>query len=153
MDQSSPPMVSNTSSPVNPVEDGGRVSAPVNPAEDGERVSTFKYLSRVLLKSILSRPDGGAGLAGEKVVVGGWVKMAKERGGSASKEEEEGKDDCNTCMKVIQTRIPPCLRNVVKLLLGGGALRGRLEVGLQRKVPTVVFLQVNDGSCASSLQV
>ncbi|KAL8093681.1 asparagine--tRNA ligase, cytoplasmic 1-like [Apium graveolens] len=42
-----------------------------------------QFSQRVLIKSILSRPDGGAGLAGQTVKIGGWVKTGRK----ANKDE------------------------------------------------------------------
>ncbi|ERM94070.1 asparagine--tRNA ligase, cytoplasmic 1 [Amborella trichopoda] len=44
------------------------------------KVKWSKYSKRVLIKSILGRGDGGVALAGEKVIVGGWVKTGREQG-------------------------------------------------------------------------
>ncbi|OMO70488.1 Aspartyl/Asparaginyl-tRNA synthetase, class IIb [Corchorus capsularis] len=37
------------------------------------------FSDRVLIRSIVGRPDGGAGLAGKRVRVGGWVKTGREQ--------------------------------------------------------------------------
>ncbi|KAL1824116.1 asparagine--tRNA ligase, cytoplasmic 1 [Daucus carota subsp. sativus] len=42
-----------------------------------------QFSQRVLIKTILSRPDGGAGLAGQTVKIGGWVKTGRK----ANKDE------------------------------------------------------------------
>ncbi|PIA51284.1 hypothetical protein AQUCO_01100252v1 [Aquilegia coerulea] len=39
-----------------------------------------QFSHRVLVKTIISRPDGGVGLDGKKVIVGGWVKTGREQG-------------------------------------------------------------------------
>nr|DAD22657.1 TPA_asm: hypothetical protein HUJ06_024120 [Nelumbo nucifera] len=39
-----------------------------------------KFSRRVLIRTIVCRPDGGVGLAGQKVAVGGWVKTGREQG-------------------------------------------------------------------------
>ncbi|KFK27234.1 hypothetical protein AALP_AA8G354900 [Arabis alpina] len=68
---------------------GDEISLPVDKlaavslGNDGSSSSTVKkaeFSDRVLIRSILSRPDGGAGLAGEKVRIGGWVKTGREQG-------------------------------------------------------------------------
>ncbi|PWA84815.1 asparagine--tRNA ligase [Artemisia annua] len=43
-------------------------------------VTQSAFSQRVPIKSILSRPDGGAGLAGQIIKVGGWVKKGREQG-------------------------------------------------------------------------
>ena len=39
-----------------------------------------EFSNRVLIRTILSHADGGAGLAGQTVKVGGWVKTDREQG-------------------------------------------------------------------------
>ena len=39
-----------------------------------------EFSNRVLIRTILSRADGGAGLAGQTVKVGGWVKPVGSKG-------------------------------------------------------------------------
>ncbi|KAG6428631.1 hypothetical protein SASPL_112884 [Salvia splendens] len=52
------------------------------PAMDGltlsDAVPEAEFSKRVLIKSILGRPDKGAGLNGQKVRIGGWVKTGRE---------------------------------------------------------------------------
>lgn len=48
--------------------------------EDTSGVEWAKYSKRVLIKKIVGRPDGGHGLVGQRVVVGGWVKTGREQG-------------------------------------------------------------------------
>jgi len=47
---------------------------------DTAGVEWAKYSKRVLIKKIIGRPDGGQGLVGQRVVVGGWVKTGREQG-------------------------------------------------------------------------
>jgi asparaginyl-tRNA synthetase len=56
------------------------------PSVSGERemVANSKYSGRVFIKSILGRSDGGVGLIGQKVTVGGWVKTGRVMGKTAS---------------------------------------------------------------------
>lgn len=37
-----------------------------------------QFSDRFLIRTIISRPDGGAGLAGKRVRVGGWVKTGRK---------------------------------------------------------------------------
>ncbi|KAH9296290.1 hypothetical protein KI387_039878, partial [Taxus chinensis] len=46
----------------------------------GSKVDQAKYSRRVLIKNIIGRPDGGQGLFGQKIVIGGWVKTGREQG-------------------------------------------------------------------------
>lgn len=52
------------------------------PAMDGltlsDAVPEAEFSKRVPIKSILGRPDKGAGLVGRKVRIGGWVKTGRE---------------------------------------------------------------------------
>jgi hypothetical protein len=52
----------------------------VGNGEDTAGVEWAKYSKRVLIKKIIGRPDGGQGLVGQRVVVGGWVKTGREQG-------------------------------------------------------------------------
>ncbi|CAN1122687.1 Asparagine--tRNA ligase, cytoplasmic 3 [Linum perenne] len=45
-----------------------------------ELVLKHQFSHRVPIRSIVSRPDGGAALAGQRVRVGGWVKTGREQG-------------------------------------------------------------------------
>ncbi|XP_031498656.1 asparagine--tRNA ligase, cytoplasmic 1-like [Nymphaea colorata] len=46
----------------------------------GEVVQWSRYSRRVLITTIVNRPDGGLGLVGQKISVGGWVKTGREQG-------------------------------------------------------------------------
>ncbi|XP_068661340.1 asparagine--tRNA ligase, cytoplasmic 2-like [Aristolochia californica] len=111
-------------------------------------LTPFKYSNRVVLRTILGRTDGGSDLDGEKVVIGGWVKSSKEQAKTPSLSDGEDV----TCAKMVQTRLPSCLKNVVKLLLGAdGGFHRKFEI--EKKAPSMAYLQVNDGSCVSNLEV
>ncbi|KAL2479969.1 Asparagine--tRNA ligase [Abeliophyllum distichum] len=43
-------------------------------------VPEAEFSQRVPIRSILGRPDGGAGLSGQTVRIGGWVKTGREQG-------------------------------------------------------------------------
>ncbi|KAA3468284.1 asparagine--tRNA ligase, cytoplasmic 1 isoform X2 [Gossypium australe] len=43
-------------------------------------VENHAFSNRVLIRSIVGRPDGGAGLAGQRVRAGGWLKTGREQG-------------------------------------------------------------------------
>ncbi|KAJ8634380.1 hypothetical protein MRB53_027716 [Persea americana] len=121
------------------------------------------YSKRVLLKTILDRPDGGLGLTGERVVIGGWVKSSKQKGRdsgaqqsppscSASEEPSaaiQGEDV--TCSEVIEARISPCLRSLVRIFIGGR--RPSDARAPAKKAPSVAYLLLNDGSSVSSIRV
>lgn len=127
------------------------------------RLTTFKYSNRVLSKTILERRDGGLELAGERVVVGGWVKSSKEVRkepvplivGDHRPNEPEPRSDVS-CTEILQSRIP-FLRAIVKILGGSGGhypLGEKLEAAVHKPPPpSTVFLKVSDGSCVATLQV
>ena len=126
-------------------------------------VTTCKYSNRVLLKTILERDDGGVGLVGKTVLIGGWVKSSKEE----TKEpvppppppqavEKDSKVEIS-CVEIIQSRIP-FFRSIINVLgIGNYQAREKLEKPAPRPLPpplpSIAFLQVSDGSCVATLQV
>ncbi|CAA7062512.1 unnamed protein product [Microthlaspi erraticum] len=54
--------------------------AAVSLGNDASTVQKEPFSDRVRIQSILGRPDGGAGLAGQKVRIFGWVKTGREQG-------------------------------------------------------------------------
>ncbi|PQQ13798.1 asparagine--tRNA ligase cytoplasmic 2 [Prunus yedoensis var. nudiflora] len=131
----------------------------INAATVSTQLTTFKYSNRVLLKTILERRDGGLELAGESVVVGGWVKSSKEVRkepvplivGDHGPDEPEPRSGVS-CVEILQSRIP-FLRAIVKVLGGSGGhypLREKLEAAVHKPPPpSTVFLKVSDGSCVA----
>lgn len=120
-------------------------------------LTLYKYSSRVILKTILERQDGGLGLVGQRVVIGGWVKSSKEfkkePAAVAAPADDSGPNDV-TCVEVLKSRIP-LIRSLIKAL-GGTAYsaRDKLEVVVPKPPrPSISILQVSDGSCAATLQV
>lgn len=117
-------------------------------------VTPFKYSNRVVLRTILGRGDGGHGLLGMRVVVGGWVRSAKE----VKKEPDVGSSPSLprdvSCVEILQTRIP-FLRSLINVLGGGHSYpppREKTDIVIP-KLPSTVFLQISDGSCVASLKV
>lgn len=45
---------------------------------DGSQILKAEFSDRVPIRSIISRPDGGSGLADQKVRIGGWVKTGRK---------------------------------------------------------------------------
>lgn len=74
-------------------EVGEGVGAPSVGGEH-EMVANSKYSARVFIKSILGRPDGGVGLIGQKVTVGGWVKTGRVMGKTTSAFLEVNDGSC-----------------------------------------------------------
>lgn len=64
-------------------------------------VEKAEFSQRVLIRSILSRSDGGAGLAGQVVKIGGWVKTGREQGKGAFAFLEVNDGSCPGNLQVI----------------------------------------------------
>lgn len=126
-------------------------------------VTTCKYSNRVLLKTILERDDGGVGLIGNRVLIGGWVKSSKEEIKDPvppplppQAVDKESKVEIS-CVEIIQSRIP-FFRSIINVLgCGNYHVREKLEKPAPRPLPptlpSIAFLQVSDGSCVAALQV
>jgi len=81
-------------------EVGEGVGAPSVGGEH-EMVANSKYSARVFIKSILGRPDGGVGLIGQKVTVGGWVKTGRVMGKTTSAFLEVNDGSCIHNLQVL----------------------------------------------------
>ncbi|EEF29324.1 asparagine--tRNA ligase, cytoplasmic 2 [Ricinus communis] len=131
------------------------------------------YSSRVVLKTILERSDGGVGFVGKKVVIGGWVKSFKEVKKHAAPalsqpQDNDGAADISpghkdvSCMEILHTRVP-LFRSIAKIFGSGGnyPVRAKLEPATSRQTASPnkpaqrpsINLLVSDGSCVASLQV
>ncbi|KAJ0112518.1 hypothetical protein Patl1_01496 [Pistacia atlantica] len=135
---------------------------------------TSKYSNRVLVKTIVERDDGGVGLIGERLVIGGWVKSSKEvkkepvtpapaptsdDHGAAVASSPKRKEKDVSCVEILQSRIP-FFRTIIKVLSGGSGggstntIREKLEAVLPKPpLPSTLFLQISDGSSVAALQV
>ncbi|ESQ46326.1 hypothetical protein EUTSA_v10000517mg [Eutrema salsugineum] len=96
-----------------------QLAAAVSLDNDAALSSTLKksrFSDRVCIKSILSQPDGGAGLAGEKVRISGWVKTGREQGkGSfAFLEVNDG-----SCAENLQVMVDASVSDLSKLVATG----------------------------------
>ena len=133
---------------------------------------SLKYSERVLLKTLLESADGGLKFVGRRVVVGGWVKSAKEVKKPSphhpppaltdddnvrfDREKRGGSKDVS-CVEILQSRIP-LIRSILEVF-GGGAHappRKKIEAGPPKPTPpqlSTAYLLVTDGSCVASLQV
>ncbi|KAI3971199.1 hypothetical protein MKW92_020249 [Papaver armeniacum] len=60
-----------------------------------------EFSKRVLIKNIISRPDGGVDLAGEKIKVGGWVKTGRQQGKGSFAFLELNDGSCPENLQVI----------------------------------------------------
>uniref|UniRef100_A0A2P2KAJ8 Asparaginyl-tRNA synthetase family protein n=1 Tax=Rhizophora mucronata TaxID=61149 RepID=A0A2P2KAJ8_RHIMU len=76
-------------------------AATINDAASSSLVLKHPFSDRVPIQSIVSRPDGGAGLAGQRVRVGGWVKTGREQGKGAFAFLEVNDGSCPANLQVI----------------------------------------------------
>ena len=125
-------------------------------SENAEKLNLFKYSKRVILKDIVGRDDGGAGLLGRRVVIGGWVKSSREikkDPPSMVDTDAVGPKDAS-CVELMQSRIP-FLRSILKVLGGGDhRIRDKLDsVTPKPPQPSTSVLKISDGSCVRTLQV
>ncbi|KAJ6403709.1 hypothetical protein OIU84_012002 [Salix udensis] len=128
-----------------------------------------KYSDRVVLKTILEPSDGRGRLAGDRVVVGGWVKSSKQGNKEAAVPEPQKQttEASNvsprhkdvSCVEIFQSRIP-IFRSIAKIFGGGGSshpVREKLVPAIPGPPPgpppSVAYLRVSDGSCVASLKV
>lgn len=120
-----------------------------------------KYSKRVILKDIVGRSDGGVSLVGQRVVIGGWVKSSRDVKKEDPPVQPPPVEPTNvvspkgiSCVEVLQSRIP-FVRSIIKVFgVGDHRLREKLDaVVIKPPQHSIAFLQVNDGSCASNLQV
>ncbi|XWS47160.1 hypothetical protein CRYUN_Cryun14cG0129600 [Craigia yunnanensis] len=122
------------------------------------------YSNRVMLKTILEGSVGEMGLVGMTVVVGGWVKSSKEvkkepvpspPAAADAIPSSLGPKDVS-CVEILQSRIP-FFRTIIRVLGGSAsspAVREKLESLIPKPPPpSIFFVQINDGSCVSNLQV
>ncbi|CAI9107917.1 OLC1v1007400C1 [Oldenlandia corymbosa var. corymbosa] len=75
------------------------------PTVDGlslaDTVEKAEFSQRVLIRSIANRPDGGEGLAGQVIQVGGWVKTGREQGKGAFAFLELNDGSCPANLQVM----------------------------------------------------
>ncbi|CAN1185508.1 Asparagine--tRNA ligase, cytoplasmic 1 [Linum perenne] len=70
-------------------------------ASPSELALKHPFSDRVPIRSIVSRPDGGAGLAGQRVRIGGWVKTGREQGKGTFAFLEVNDGSCPANLQVI----------------------------------------------------
>ncbi|OMO65929.1 Aminoacyl-tRNA synthetase, class II (D/K/N) [Corchorus olitorius] len=72
------------------------------------------FSDRVLIRSIVGRPDGGAGLAGKRVRAGGWVKTGREQGKGTLAFLELNDGSCPASLQVVvDAGVAPVLKKLV----------------------------------------
>ncbi|KAG4951494.1 hypothetical protein JHK84_044857 [Glycine max] len=140
-------------------------AATTTTAQDTSSVPPLAYSGRVQLKELLDRSEAAVG---QRVVVGGWVKSAKEVEKTApppsiattddtAREGGKGKDV--SCVEILQSRIP-LIRSILDVFGGGGygqrKKRENVTAPNDKVLPpkaSTAYLLLTDGSCAPSLQV
>ncbi|KAF2609556.1 hypothetical protein F2Q70_00007912 [Brassica cretica] len=91
----------------------------VSISSDGTSSSTVqkaRFSDRVRIRSILGRPDGGAGLAGQKVRISGWVKTGREQGKGAFAFLEVNDGSCPANLQVM---VDASVSDLTKLVATG----------------------------------
>ncbi|KAK6944875.1 Aminoacyl-tRNA synthetase, class II (D/K/N) [Dillenia turbinata] len=88
-------MAEDSTPPVDQLAATTLTSSPTPPLQKAE------FSNRTLIKTILSRPDGGAALAGQKVTIGGWVKTGREQGKGSFAFLEVNDGSCPANLQVI----------------------------------------------------
>ena len=132
-------------------------------------VALSKYSNRVELKTLLERSDGGARLAGKRVVIGGWVKSSRAvkkdspppppPQPSVTVPPPPSTKSNISCTEIIQSKMN-IFRKLFDVLSGGGKttypIFDKPEITGQKATSppeyTIYFL-ISDGSSVSSLQV
>ncbi|CAH2054644.1 unnamed protein product [Thlaspi arvense] len=135
-------------------------------------VALSKYSNRVELKTLLQRSDGGARLAGKRVVIGGWVKSSRAvkkdsppppPAEVAVHPPSSGGNQASTtanisCTEIIQSKMN-IFRKLFDVLSGGGKtypIFDKPELAGQKTAPPpeyILYFTISDGSSVASLQV
>ncbi|KAI3887123.1 hypothetical protein MKX03_008063 [Papaver bracteatum] len=91
-----------------------------------------QILGRVLIKNIVCRSDGGVGLTGEKVSVGGWVKEGEQQGSYAFLRLNDGSCLSNLLV-VVDSTVASNLGKIVhtgtSVFVEGELKKGALDQG------------------------
>ncbi|WOK94505.1 hypothetical protein Cni_G03209 [Canna indica] len=119
-------------------------------------LQSFKYSMRVVLKSIVDREDKGLGLAGQRVVAGGWVKSRKDipeheaapAPAAAATTPPPPQAEAVSCYEVFFHRVP-ILGPLARILIG----KLIPQPANAKDGPFAACLHINDGSCSANLQV
>ncbi|CAN8260155.1 unnamed protein product [Cochlearia groenlandica] len=134
-------------------------------------ITLSKYSNRVEIKTILERSDGGARLAGQRVVIGGWVKSSRAvkkdsppppPPSSVTPPSSGGNQASTTanisCTEIIQSKMN-IFRKFFDVLSGGGKSytifdKHELAAAKAASPPEyVLYFSISDGSSVSNLQV
>lgn len=117
-------------------------------------IQRFKYSNRVVLKSILDREDKGRAVAGQRVVVGGWVNSRKERADvddAPFPTPPAEADDVR--LGEVHVQYVPFLRPISSIPVGGDGGAQAPAAATAKDKHIIIHLLINDGSCSSNLQV
>ncbi|KAJ4898370.1 hypothetical protein Rs2_25164 [Raphanus sativus] len=134
-------------------------------------VTLSKYSNRVELKTLLERSDGGARLAGKRVVIGGWVKSSRAvkkdsppppppPPSSVTVPPPSTSKSNVSCTEIIQSKMS-IFRKLFDVLSGGGKttypIFDKPEVTGGQKATSppeyIIYFLISDGSSVCSLQV
>uniref|UniRef100_A0A1J3DEX5 asparagine--tRNA ligase n=1 Tax=Noccaea caerulescens TaxID=107243 RepID=A0A1J3DEX5_NOCCA len=135
-------------------------------------VTLSKYSNRVELKTLLEQSDGGARLAGKRVVIGGWVKSSRAvkkdsppppPPAVAVPPPSSGGNQSSTtanisCTEIIQSKMN-IFRKLFDVLSGGGKTYPIFDkpelAGHKATSPPeyILYLMISDGSSVSNLQI
>ncbi|KAL5206885.1 hypothetical protein ABZP36_035094 [Zizania latifolia] len=125
-------------------------------SQEDSPIQCFKYSRRATLRSVVGRPDGGLGLAGERAVVGGWVRSsavvkARRAGLAASPSRRPEVETTGlTCTEVLMTRVP-LIRRIARLMANGISVAASGDYA--RPAAGTALVRINDGSCVADLQI
>ncbi|CAH2059927.1 unnamed protein product [Thlaspi arvense] len=97
----------------------GKLVATDKDGASSSTVQNSRFSSRTRIASILGRPDGGAGLAGQKVRISGWVKTGRGQGKGtfAFLEVNDG-----SCAANLQVMVDASVSDLSKLVATGTCL-------------------------------
>ncbi|XAR67088.1 Asparagine--tRNA ligase [Bertholletia excelsa] len=113
-----------------------------------DSVEEALFSKRVLIRSIIGRPDGGEGLAGQIVRVGGWVKTGREQGKGkfAFLELNDG-----SCPANLQVMVEDTVASIGELVATGTCVHveGELKLppeGVKQKIELRVLKVLDVGN-------
>ncbi|AED96795.1 SYNC1 protein [Arabidopsis thaliana] len=128
--------------------------AAVSLENDGSTVQRAQFSNRVLIRTILDRPDGGAGLAGQTVRIGGWVKSGRDQGKRTFSFLAVNDGSCPANLQVM---VDPSLYDVSNLVATGTCVTvdGVLKVppkgkGTQQQIELNVVKVIDVGTVDAS---
>jgi asparaginyl-tRNA synthetase len=107
-----------------------------------DAVEVSQFSQRTLIRSIISRPDGGAGLAGQTVKIGGWVKTGRkqDKGAFAFLEVNDG-----SCPANLQVMVDATVHSLTQLVQTGASIHveGLLQLPPPGKTQKIELKAIN----------